>query len=115
VSEFASTSDPRGDVAFVLTTLPDLESGENFVRTLVEERLIACGNLLDGVVSVYRWEGRVVRESEVLVLMKSGASNVAGLFDRIREIHPYSVPEVVELPVGAVARAYSEWVMQSTR
>ena len=110
-----SPVDRSGDVAFLLTTLPDMESGETLVRKLVDERLIACGNLIPGVVSIFRWEGRVARENEVLVLMKSAAASIDSLVVRIGDLHPYSVPEVVELPVGTVARAYCEWVMDSTK
>jgi len=101
-------------MALVITTVPDLQVGESLVRTLVEERLIACGNLVPGLISIYRWEGRVARENEVLVLMKVAARFVDRLFDRITELHPYSVPEVVELSVEKVAESYRRWVIEST-
>lgn len=104
-----------GDITFALTTVPDMETGETLVRTLVDERLIACGNLVPGIVSIFRWEGRVARESEVLLLMKLASASVGELMGRIGDLHPYSVPEVVELPVGAVAGAYRDWVLESTK
>jgi periplasmic divalent cation tolerance protein len=103
-----------GNVALVLTTVPGLEVGESLVHTLVEERLIACGNLVSGLVSIYRWEGRVTREGEVLVLMKIRAGSVERVFDRVAELHPYAVPELVELSVERVSEAYRRWVIEST-
>ena len=101
-------------MALVLTTVPDREVGEEIVRTLVEERLIACGNLLSGIVSIYRWEGRVTAEGEVLVLMKVREESVGRVFDRVSELHPYAVPELVELSVERVSEAYRRWVIEST-
>jgi periplasmic divalent cation tolerance protein len=107
--------DRTGAVAVILTTLPDAAAGDSLVRRLVDERLIACGNLLPGLVSVYRWNDEIARESEVLVVMKTATSVVDRLFDRIADLHPYEVPELVELPVEAVAGAYSRWVIENSK
>ena len=105
----------RGDdVALVLTTVPDMGTGDELVRKLLEERRIACGNLVPGVSSLYHWEGSISSDSEVLVLMKVRVSRVGELFRRITELHPYSIPELIELPVAGVSSAYRQWVMQST-
>jgi periplasmic divalent cation tolerance protein len=101
-------------ITLVLTTAPDSAVGEKLIERLLEERLIACGNLVPGVRSLYHWEGSIVRESEVLILMKAEAAAVGRLFRRISDLHPYSVPELIELPVVGVSEAYSRWVMQST-
>lgn len=107
----------RGDhseVALVMTTINDLESAERLIRTLVEETLIACGNIVPGVVSIYRWEGKVAREDEVIVLLKTATQRVAELVDRLVALHPYSVPEVVNLPAAGVFPPYARWVLEST-
>jgi periplasmic divalent cation tolerance protein len=101
-------------LALILTAAPDLAAGERIVRSLVEERLIACGNLLPGVLSLYRWKGEVAREQEVLVVIKADSGAVDRVFERIAELHPYSVPELVQLSVEGVSRAYCRWVMEST-
>lgn len=101
-------------LALVLTTVADLEAGERLVRQLVEERLAACGNLVPGLVSIYRWGGEIAREGELLVLLKTRASGVSALFRRVEQLHPYEVPELVALPVDAVAEAYGRWVRQET-
>lgn len=98
----------------VLTTVADAEAGERLVRRLVEERLIACGNLVPGVLSVFRWEGSLSREPEVLVLMKTAASRVDALFARVQELHPYDVPELLSFGPEAGAAAYCRWVGQET-
>jgi periplasmic divalent cation tolerance protein len=103
-----------GAMSVVLSTVPSRAAGEELVERLVEERLIACGNLVPGVLSLYRWEGEIAREEEVLVLMKLSSVAVDALFERIATLHPYSVPELVELPVGAVSHAYCRWVIDST-
>jgi len=107
--------DRSGDISIVLTTLPDAESGEVLVRTLLSESLIACGNLVPNVISIFRWEGQVVREREVIVILKTTSASIDQLFSRITELHAYSVPEVVELPVGALARTYGDWVRDSAK
>jgi periplasmic divalent cation tolerance protein len=102
-------------VRLVLTTVADAGSGEALIRTLVEERLIACGNLIPGVLSIYRWEGKVARDEEILVVMKTTAERVDGLFDRVLQLHPYEVPELVELGADRVAAKYQDWVIASTK
>ena len=104
--------DEAWGVALVVTTLATREDA--LARQLVEERLIACGNLLPELMSVYRWEGRVHEEAEVLLLMKTTWPMVPKLFARVGEIHPYEVPELVALRPDQVAQAYGRWVQHET-
>ena len=105
--------DPE-EVVVVLTTVPDRETGERLVTTVVHERMAACGNLLDGVTSIYRWEGKVERAAELLVLLKTRRALVEPLFERIVQLHPYQVPELVSVPADLVSHAYSRWVRDET-
>ncbi len=98
------------DLTLVLSTVPDAATGERLARQLVEERLIACANLIPGLTSVYRWEGEVRAEPEVLMLMKAPAAGVSPLFARMAELHPYDVPELLALPISAGLEAYCHWV-----
>ena len=98
----------------VLTTVPDTESGARLCRALVAERLIACGTVLPGARSIYRWEGRVQDEAEAFVVLKTACSRVADLMRTIRGLHPYDVPEVLVLEVEAGDEAYAEWVVRET-
>lgn len=109
-------SEPDGvaAVAVVLTTLATVEQAEALARQLVEERLIACGNLVPGLTSLYRWDGAVACEAEVLLMMKTPTARVEQLFERVAQLHPYELPELVALPVDAVSAAYGRWVQNET-
>jgi periplasmic divalent cation tolerance protein len=102
------------DYVIVLTTIPADADGPAFGRTLVDERLAACVNLLPIMESVYRWEGRVEQESERQVVIKTARERVVALWERVREMHPYEVPEFVVLPIVDGNDAYLRWVGEST-
>lgn len=93
----------------VLVTSPVSEA-ERIVGTLVEERLTACGNIVPGVVSIYRWEDAVQREEEALIVFKTTRSAVPAFLARLDELHPYEVPEALVLPVEAGLAPYLAWV-----
>jgi periplasmic divalent cation tolerance protein len=99
----------------VLITLPSDADGDAFGRALVEERLAACVNLLAPMESVYRWEGRVERETERQVIVKTSRDKLAALWDRVRELHPYEVPEFIVLQIADGNEAYLRWIGESTR
>lgn len=94
----------------VLTTLGTVEDARKLVRALVDERVIACGTLLPGAQSIYRWEGSVKEDSEVVVLLKTDASKWDTLAAAIRRLHPYQVPELLALPVSRGLDRYLAWV-----
>lgn len=110
----AAVAPEPGELALVLTTAPDAETAAALARALVEERLIACGNLLPGLRSVFRWQGAVQEEAEVLLLMKTARPNVERVFRRVAELHPYEVPELVMLSADAVSDAYCRWVRRES-
>jgi len=110
-------SDPAdiagGDaVQVVLVTAPDAETGAGLGRALVAERLVACVNLVPRVRSIYRWEGQVEEDEEVLLVLKTRADRLAALRERVVALHPYDVPEVVALPVVGGSDAYLDWVRE---
>lgn len=104
------TAQSRPSVLTILSTAPDAEIGERIVRTLLDEGLIACGNIVPGVVSLYRWEGEVRTDAEVLIVMKSVERLVPALLERAAQLHPYDVPELLVQPVVDGAASYLEWV-----
>ena len=111
-------ADPKisADYVFVFTTLPpDPGDSAAFARTLVEERLAACVNLLPPMDSVYRWEGKVERETERQLIIKTTRERIAELWERVRELHPYEVPEFVVVPILDGNEAYLRWLGESTR
>ena len=102
------------DYVLALTTLPaDADAGE-FGRTLVDERLAACVNLLPVMESIYRWEGKIEFEAERQLIIKTTSDKVSDLWDRVRELHPYEVPEFVVIPIVDGNEAYLKWIRDST-
>jgi periplasmic divalent cation tolerance protein len=99
----------------VLMTLPVDFDSQSFGRALVEERLAACVNLLAPMESVYRWEGRIEVESERQIIVKTSRDRLAALWDRVREMHPYEVPEFIVLPIADGNDAYLRWIGESTK
>ena len=99
----------------ILTTLPAGFDAAGFATAIVESRLAACVNLLPVMESVYRWEGRVQRDSERQLILKTSRERVATLWQRVRELHPYDVPEFIVLPIVDGNDAYLRWIGDSTR
>lgn len=102
------------DYVLVLTTLPADGDAAAFARALVDERLAACVNLLPTMESIYRWEGSVERETERQVIIKTTRDRTVALWDRVRELHPYEVPEFIVLPIVDGNDAYLRWIADST-
>jgi periplasmic divalent cation tolerance protein len=91
------------------------DHAETIARALLEQRLAACVNIVPGVTSLYWWKGAITRDGESMLLIKTRPDLVAKLTDAIRAVHPYEVPEVLELsPTGQGNPAYHAWVMAET-
>ncbi|GFK93180.1 Divalent-cation tolerance protein CutA [Fundidesulfovibrio magnetotacticus] len=90
------------------------EEALRIARALVEERLAACANVLDGVRSLYWWEGKVQDEPEALFVAKTRAELAQRAVERVRELHSYEVPCVVALPVAAGNPAFLDWIAAET-
>ena len=103
-----------GDVVVVLTTVPAGSKGEEIGRTLVEERLAACVNVLAPMTSIYRWRGAVERETEQQMIIKTTRGQVPALQSRLAALHPYELPEFLVLAVADSTSAYFEWIGQET-
>ena len=103
------------ECVIVLTTWPaDAEQAGDFARTLVAERLAACVNLYPAMTSYYQWEGAVQEDAERKVVIKTTRERVAALWERLRDLHPYDVPEFVVLPIIDGSEAYLRWIGEST-
>ena len=99
-------------VCVVLCTVPEANASQ-LVEPLLRDGLIACANFLGPVRSRYVWQGAIEEAHEVLLLMKTSAAQVAALRQRIVALHPYQVPEVIELPVAGGHAPYLQWVLET--
>jgi len=101
------------DAVVVLTTIGAAADAASLARTLVEERLAACVNVLPAMASFYRWKGTVEQDREQQLIIKTTAGRVAALESRLRALHPYELPEFVVLGAEASA-AYAAWLRDGT-
>jgi len=101
-------------VIIVLTNFPDRDSALAVARRLVEEKLAACVNVLEGCTSVYRWKGKLESEHEVTALIKTRTELIDAVESAIRSQHPYQLPEIVAVAVVAGFAPYLSWVRAET-
>ena len=104
-----SSADAPG-IVLVLTTLGADADAAALARTLVEERLAACVNVLPPMTSVYRWKGQVEQDREQQVILKTTADRVAALEARLAALHPYELPEFLVIPAAGGSEAYLAWI-----
>jgi len=104
----------RDDCVMVYVTVPDRALGEVIAEALVSGRHAACVNLVDGVVSYYRWDDRLQRGAECLLIAKTVRSALPGLRERVLGLHTEELPELVAVPVVAGLPAYLQWVADET-
>lgn len=105
---------PHSDAIVVLTTVSNDEEAVKLVRTLLERRLIACGTLVPGARSLYRWQGKIADEKETFLLLKTRSARIEALQEAFRELHPYKVPELLALAVDSGMEKYLEWINGET-
>ena len=94
----------------VLMTASNREEAVKIVRTLLEEKLIACANIIESVSSFFWWQGKIEEEKEVLAIMKSSEDLFKRLSERVTELHSYDVPEVLALPIVDGSQSYLDWL-----
>jgi periplasmic divalent cation tolerance protein len=101
-------------IVTVYATFPSEEEARRIARTLVEERLAACANILGACHSIYRWEGKIEETDEVAALFKTGADRADGLIARLAELHSYEVPAAVVWPIAGALGSYANWVAEQS-
>ncbi|MDX1556567.1 MAG: divalent-cation tolerance protein CutA [Xanthomonadales bacterium] len=107
-------ADSEFQACVALCACPDGDTAERMAKGLVEARLAACVNIVSGVRSLYRWQGKVQDDAETLMVIKSTAPRIEALTAWLRANHPYEVPEVVCLPVVGGSAEYLDWVASET-
>ena len=103
-----------GAISIVMVTVGNGEEALAIARTLVEEKLVACVNMVPRIRSIYRWKGEICDEEEQLLIMKTRSELYPALQSRIRQIHSYEVPEIITFPVTDGLSEYLNWVVDST-
>ncbi len=97
----------------VLCSIGSADDAEHLARLLVERRVAACVNVVPGVVSLYRWKGRVERDDERLLVIKTRVERFEELRAALIALHPYEIPEIIALPVSAGHEPYLAWLSES--
>ncbi len=96
--------------ATIFCTVPDQATAQKIALNLVSNQLAACCNIIAGVESVYFWEGKICRDAELLLIIKSSQEKFEKIKERIIELHPYEIPEVISLPIINGNESYLKWI-----
>jgi periplasmic divalent cation tolerance protein len=101
------------DTVLIISTFPEAGLARTAIRALVAERLVACGTLLPGAESIYAWKGGIETGEETVVLLKAPASSYPAVEQRLRQLHPYEIPEIVSFNISQGFPSYLEWILES--
>jgi periplasmic divalent cation tolerance protein len=104
----------RNQVVILYTTYPSIVEAERAGQTLVERRLCACVNILPGMISYYRWEGAVERGEEVTMIIKTRAGLAEKVRAAVKEMHSYTTPAILVIPIETVDPDYHAWIVAET-
>ena len=102
------------NVILVFCTFPSLEQARQIGTSLVDSQHAACVNLIPAIESIYRWQGTVETSQEVLAIFKTTSKNYPNFEKKLRELHPYKVPEIIALEPTQTSELYAKWVQDST-
>jgi periplasmic divalent cation tolerance protein len=99
----------------VFITTSSVEEAQKIGSTLVEERLVACTNIISPVQSIFRWEGKISDEREALLMAKTKGALFDDIVVRVKQLHSYSVPEIIAIPIAAGSQDYLNWISEETK
>ncbi len=100
----------KSDYIIILVTCKDKQEAEKITQTLLNEHLIACGNIVNPVTSFFHWSGKIDKAEECLIVMKSRLDLFSQVADLVRGLHSYEVPEILALPIVEGSKAYLDWM-----
>jgi len=102
-------------VVVIYSTTDDIENANKIAHSLVEEKLVACVNIIPKIESVYRWQGKIEEDSECVLIAKTTDKNVDKTIQKIKELHPYDLPDIVVLPIIGGLKEYLNYVKDETK
>ena len=94
----------------VLITASSTEEAENIAKSLVEDKLVACVNIIPQITSIYWWEGKICKDEEVMLISKTKQSLFTAVMDRVKFLHSYEVPEIISFPISKGSPEYLNWI-----
>jgi periplasmic divalent cation tolerance protein len=100
---------PGMEICFIYVPIADLDAGRTLARQLIDEKLVACANFIPGL-SIYPWKGKIEETAETYMILKTSRSLFPLASDRIRELHNYETPCILEIPIGRINEAYLKWL-----
>lgn len=103
----------KNDVIFpilLITTVPDIHLGKSIANKIVQEHLAACVNIIGPIVSIYSWKDKICDEQEYILFIKTDNKKQEMLFNRIKELHSYEVPELITIKINDIGEEYWEWL-----
>ena len=103
------------DYIVICITCADKKEAYNIANTLLKEKLVACGNIVTGISSIYWWKNRIERSKEVLLTAKTIKTRFSKIVKRVKELHSYDVPEIIALPVICGSKDYLNWIDDSVK
>jgi len=101
-------------VAVIYSTVDDIKNARRIAHTLVEERLVACVNIIPKGESYYRWKGKIENEKEIVIIAKTVDKNVKKTLQRIKKLHPYELPDIIVLPIIGGIKEYLDYIVEET-
>ncbi|MBI5180654.1 MAG: divalent-cation tolerance protein CutA [Nitrospirae bacterium] len=103
------------DAVVILVTTPSIDDARKIGNTLVEEKLIACANIIPQVESIFYWQDKVRNEKEALMIIKTQKKLIDKVIKRVKSLHSYTVPEIIALPIIKGSKDYIKWVKEATK
>ena len=102
-------------VIFIYVTVPSEAEAQKIAQAVVADRLAACANIIPGMKSLYHWEGKIEQGNEVIIIFKTRAELFQAVEARVKELHSYSAPCIVSLPLTNVSSGFMQWILAETK
>lgn len=99
----------------IYVTYPNKDDAHASLSTLINERLVACGNIIEGVTALYHWKGEVASAQEVILLMKTRSENYVAVERRIKDLHSYEIPCIFKIGIESIFAPYAQWITEETK